>query len=181
MAFAFLGGNQALDFVGTLGARGTADDERLGALPDLADWIRQADIVDEFRAELTRRDLTAAIALRESLYAVITARIDGDAPPRRALAAVNAAAARPPATVHVTTGGRLRRSGDLSAVLSTVARAGLDLFGADRAAELKWCADDSCTHPFLDRSRGHRRRWCGMSGCGDRAKAAAYRKRQHTA
>ncbi|PYC65712.1 hypothetical protein C7C45_27955 [Micromonospora arborensis] len=30
------------------------------------------------------------------------------------------------------------------------------------------------------RSRGARRRWCGMRGCGDRAKAAAYRQRRRT-
>ncbi|MGH1526542.1 CGNR zinc finger domain-containing protein [Leifsonia sp. L25] len=30
-----------------------------------------------------------------------------------------------------------------------------------------------CTRPFLDVSRASNRRWCGMSGCGDRAKAAA--------
>ncbi|MGI3785575.1 MAG: CGNR zinc finger domain-containing protein [Janthinobacterium lividum] len=34
--------------------------------------------------------------------------------------------------------------------------------------------DPTCTHRFLDRSRGHRRRW-EMAGCGDRAKTAAHR------
>jgi predicted RNA-binding Zn ribbon-like protein len=56
----------------------------------------------------------------------------------------------------------------------------LDLHGdADRPL-LSRCADDRCTRPFVDRSRGHRRRWCGMRGCGDRAKAAAYRARHRT-
>jgi predicted RNA-binding Zn ribbon-like protein len=63
-------------------------------------------------------------------------------------------------------------------VLVVLAADCLNLFdSADRQA-LHWCADPSCTRPFIDRSRGHRRRWCGMKGCGDRAKAAAYRARQ---
>ena len=52
--------------------------------------------------------------------------------------------------------------------------------GPDRAL-LRWCADAYCTRPFIDRSRGGRRRWCGMAGCGDRAKAAAYRMRKREA
>ena len=31
--------------------------------------------------------------------------------------------------------------------------------------------------PAPNRSRGHRRAWCGMEECGNRAKVAAYRRR----
>jgi predicted RNA-binding Zn ribbon-like protein len=51
----------------------------------------------------------------------------------------------------------------------------------DRRALLRRCDDPKCTRLFIDRSRGGRRRWCDMKGCGDRAKAAAYRRRhRHT-
>ena len=72
----------------------------------------------------------------------------------------------------------MSRNGDLRSGLSAVARAAIALFERADDSVLKWCADDDCTHPFLDTSRGHRRRWCGMAGCGDRAKAAAYRARK---
>jgi predicted RNA-binding Zn ribbon-like protein len=36
---------------------------------------------------------------------------------------------------------------------------------------------ERCTLWFLDVSRGHRRRWCSMTLCGNRAKAAAHRAR----
>ena len=42
--------------------------------------------------------------------------------------------------------------------LSAVARDALVLVEPGDAA-LKWCANPTCTHPFLDRSRGHRRRY----------------------
>jgi predicted RNA-binding Zn ribbon-like protein len=177
MQFAFVGGNSALDLIGTLGERATHDVERLTEPADLARWITEADVVDELVGEVSAADLRAAKALREALHGVVTALIAGSAPPRRATALVNAAAAGPPPVPHVSTGGRLRRTGDVAAALSAVARAGLALFEPDDRAVLRMCADRYCTHPFLDRSRGHRRRWCGMAGCGDRAKAAAYRRR----
>jgi len=69
-------------------------------------------------------------------------------------------------------------SGDADAVFALHARDCLDLFDSPDRAALRWCADAKCTRVFIDRSRGQRRRWCGMKGCGDRAKAAAYRRRQ---
>ncbi len=39
------------------------------------------------------------------------------------------------------------------------------------------CEGPSCTLYFLDISKNHKRRWCSMEVCGNRAKAAAYRKR----
>jgi predicted RNA-binding Zn ribbon-like protein len=43
---------------------------------------------------------------------------------------------------------------------------------------LRRCDGARCTRLFVDRSRDGRRRWCEMKGCGDRAKAAAYRQRR---
>jgi len=41
----------------------------------------------------------------------------------------------------------------------------------------------SCEHPncvlwFYDRTKAHKRRWCSMARCGNRAKVAEFRKRQ---
>ena len=66
----------------------------------------------------------------------------------------------------------------MTAALTAVARAAIELVGGPDRHLLRWCANDACTHPFVDRSRGGRRRWCGMAGCGDRAKARAYRARR---
>jgi predicted RNA-binding Zn ribbon-like protein len=39
------------------------------------------------------------------------------------------------------------------------------------------CEGPTCSLYFLDVSKNHRRRWCSMEVCGNRAKAAAHRKR----
>jgi predicted RNA-binding Zn ribbon-like protein len=40
------------------------------------------------------------------------------------------------------------------------------------------CANDGCRWVFHDESRAGRRRWCDMSSCGNRAKAARHRARK---
>jgi predicted RNA-binding Zn ribbon-like protein len=90
---------------------------------------------------------------------------------------VNAAAEAAPPVLRLDDNG-LHRYGDADAVFALLARDCLDLFDNPDRAALRWCADGNCTRAFVDRSRGQRRRWCGMKGCGDRAKAAAYRSRR---
>lgn len=43
------------------------------------------------------------------------------------------------------------------------------------------CANDGCRWIFYDESRAGRRRWCDMSSCGNRAKAARHRARRKAA
>ena len=42
---------------------------------------------------------------------------------------------------------------------------------------IKACEGHACTLMFLDRTKSHRRRWCSMAVCGNRAKQAALRER----
>jgi predicted RNA-binding Zn ribbon-like protein len=42
---------------------------------------------------------------------------------------------------------------------------------------VKACEGPRCTLMFADHTRGHARRWCSMAICGNRAKAAAHRRR----
>ncbi|MEW9310102.1 CGNR zinc finger domain-containing protein [Labrys neptuniae] len=44
-------------------------------------------------------------------------------------------------------------------------------------SNVKACEGASCTLVFADHTRGHRRRWCSMALCGNRAKQAAHRHR----
>ncbi|GAB2191167.1 CGNR zinc finger domain-containing protein [Sessilibacter sp. MAH2] len=43
---------------------------------------------------------------------------------------------------------------------------------------IKNCEGPTCTLWFLDISKNHKRRWCSMAVCGNRAKAAAYRAKK---
>ncbi len=46
-----------------------------------------------------------------------------------------------------------------------------------RPERLRICDNDRCRWVFFDASRTGRRRWCDMSSCGNRAKAARHRER----
>lgn len=178
MGFTYVSGNLALDFVGTLNERRTTRVENLKGPGDVADWLVGARVLGT-APPTDAGTLAAAIELREALYLLIEHFVDRPDRPlaRPVLAVVNACAAEDPPVPVLQPDARLVRVGTWRSGLSAVAREGLDLADVGEGA-LKWCADPSCTHPFLDRSRGHRRRWCEMSGCGDRAKAAAYRARR---
>jgi predicted RNA-binding Zn ribbon-like protein len=174
--FEFIADRPVLDFVPTVSDRGTADVEKLRSGADVTAWIAASGLVDTAPV-VGDADLPRVKAVREALFGLIAAVIDGRAPAPADRALVNATAAGVPPVLRLDDDG-LHRTGDLGAVLAALARDGLDLVAGPDAAFLHWCADETCTRPFLDRSRGQRRRWCGMKGCGDRAKAAAYRQRK---
>jgi predicted RNA-binding Zn ribbon-like protein len=174
--FEFVADRPALNFLPTIAARGTVDEEKLRSELDLADWIVQSGILDR-PPRIDLADLARVKALREAIYRMVVALINHGRvdPADRVL--VNLAAAAPPPVLRLDEDG-LHRDGDLDAVLAVLAADCLDLHASPDQDLLRWCADETCTRAFIDRSRGQRRRWCGMKGCGDRAKAAAYRQRQ---
>jgi predicted RNA-binding Zn ribbon-like protein len=177
MPFELFAGNLALDFVATVAERGTTNLERLATGADLAGWLVEAGVLDAPPA-VGEEELLEARAFREALFGLVRALTDQAVPAGSDRSLVNRVAAAAPPVPHLTEGGRVRRDGDLAGALAVVARAGIELFDHPDRQLVRWCADASCTRPFIDRSRGHRRRWCGMANCGDRAKAAAYRQRQ---
>lgn len=181
VSFVYVSGNLALDLVGTLNERWTTRVENLRDGSDVSNWLAGAGVLDE--PPVANADtLREAVALREALFTIVRNLIDAphEPLPRTELGGVNGAAAYPPPTMTLRPDGHLQRDGTWRAGLSAVARDGIALTDTGDA-ELKWCAAPACTHPFLDRSRGHRRLWCEMAACGDRAKAAAYRARRRTA
>ncbi|MFI6345500.1 CGNR zinc finger domain-containing protein [Streptomyces sp. NPDC050560] len=175
----FLCGSPALDFAATLRARDTVRFELFVTPERLSAWFLGSGLVDAVTS-CDEADVAAAIALREAVYALVTARRRDEPYGEDALAAVNAAAGRPPATPRLTPAGRWTQATAPEA-LSTVARHAVELLAGPDAPLMKECANPPCTRVFLDRSRGSRRQWCGMESCGNRLKAAAYRSRKRQA
>lgn len=173
----YVSGNLALDLVGTLNERWTTRVENLHNGADVAAWLVGAGVLDT-APPTDGNTLSEALRLRESAFALVQHLIDtpDKSLPVTALEEINRAAAQPAPQVALRADGRLERHGDWQAGLAAVARDAIALANPGEAKP-KWCADPACTHPFLDRSRGHRRRWCEMKACGDRAKARAYRAR----
>lgn len=184
-------GTLALDLLNTAhGSPDSGDLEGLRSPDHLVAWLRQTGLVDDAGAHPALRAppglrilLTEAHRLRDAIRGVVQALCAGERVPPHAVYGLNRAlgAARPTSALVVdTAGGRivdLDGGGSPLAVLAPVARAAADLVVGADPARLRRCASDSCGLWFLDSSKGGRRKWCSMATCGNRAKAAAHRRR----
>ena len=73
---------------------------------------------------------------------------------------------------------RARRWQTPDSLLLPIAQSMAELATSDDFSYLKACEGPTCTLVFLDRTRGHARRWCNMAVCGNRAKQATHRERE---
>ncbi|MEW2290983.1 ABATE domain-containing protein [Streptomyces sp. NPDC047841] len=177
MRHVFPCGTLTLDFVGTLQERrATVPIERIGAPGLLDSWFVESGLLDE-RPVSDHADLRAALELREAIYLLVRARLDGDALPAGAVTAVNRRAAGVPVALWLGPGGTSRR-GTAAQALADLAREAVEIVAGRDAALLRECGRPECTQVYLDRSRGRRREWCAMWTCGNRVKAAALRARR---
>ncbi|MEV4170252.1 ABATE domain-containing protein [Nonomuraea sp. NPDC049709] len=177
MDFTFVSGNLGLDLAGTVGHRRGERIDLLATPGDLAHWTVAAGLLDTPPA-VSGDDLARTVALREAIYRLASAARTGapfEAADRETL---NWAAGHAPASVLLGEDG-LERGGDLPAALSSTARAAAELLGGPQAALIRECEADPCTRLYIDASHRRTRRWCDMRGCGNRAKAAAFRARRH--
>ncbi|MGY1497371.1 CGNR zinc finger domain-containing protein [Streptomyces sp. QTS52] len=175
MKFAFVSGSAALDFVGTVQNRRDDALDLLTAPADLTDWSVASGSLDS-PASATRADLTTALHLREAIYRLVVASTNGSLLPPEDCAVVNRAAARNPVRCELLPDGTVVRHGTIGAVLSTLARDAVELI-TRTPEQVKECAAPRCTRLYVDRSHRGSRRWCDMTRCGNRAKAALYRSR----
>jgi predicted RNA-binding Zn ribbon-like protein len=187
-----LGGALCLDFVNTVDPRlKRPQEDYLVTFEQLAQWGRYVGVLSaaEERAllALAARDTSfaadvqqRAIELRAALYELVR-------PPRRraarALEILNREFTR---TASARVLGRHRDDYRLSwsadspheRLLGTIAQSALELLTSPALDRVRECAGDGCGWLFLDVSKAHRRRWCSMAICGNRAKAQRHRQRQ---
>ena len=67
---------------------------------------------------------------------------------------------------------------NLEAPLWPIARSAAELLASDQLEFVRACASKTCEWLFLDESKNHRRRWCDMTKCGNRAKVRSFYNRQ---
>ena len=67
---------------------------------------------------------------------------------------------------------------DTASLLAPILLAAADLVNRANWQHVRRCENPSCTLWFHDKSKSHKRRWCTMSVCGNRMKAAAFRARR---
>ena len=177
--FHFLADRPVLDFLATIAERGTTDEEKLQQPGDFGDWAAECGVTTN-RISVSPDQLAHAVAVREAIYRTLGAVTDRTAPRRQDVDLINQAAQPPRPVPRLTRSGAVTRDGNLEAVLAVLACDCIELIhGPDREL-LRRCDDPKCTRLYVDRSRGRRRRWCGMQGCGNRAKAARYRRRRRS-
>ena len=176
MDFVFVSGDLALDFIGTVTWRRDVPEELLTTPADAARWAVEAGVLTK-PPTLDDADLRRLRELREAVYRLVRATLEGRPWRPRDLALVNAQADNPPPRFHLTATGTTHHGG-ADSVAWAVARAAAGLLDGADAGRIRECDRDRCTRVFIDRSRTGNRRWCGMAECGNRIKAAHYRVRK---
>jgi predicted RNA-binding Zn ribbon-like protein len=161
----------------------------------LIGWMRAANLIDSEWSErisieqsIAQLDLMAerARALRETFRDLVVERVTEQRPASAAsLRVLNrhlSKGARYPQLVLSDEGlleleWRANRRGP-DQLLSLLAQPMAELLASPKFANVKNCEWPPCTLWFLDVSKNGKRRWCTMSVCGNRAKAAAHRARK---
>lgn len=192
-------GNLALDWANEVGGPGERlhlhEGHRLAqTYDDLVALELQAGELGRSEARALRRAASGrpaeadrvgekAMALSRSIYRVFSAIAAGRKPPAADMALLAAAAEDANRRRRlVLVNGRLEwmwptDDAALERVLWPVSGAAAQLLTAQRIEILRECASDTCEWLFLDRSRNRTKRWCSMSGCGNRAKARRHYER----
>jgi predicted RNA-binding Zn ribbon-like protein len=184
--FRFRGDHPALDLAATLAARKKPEPRELLAEPaDLDRWFEAAGIVDARPHPKSRpRDLDAARQLREAIYRIAIALLENKPAAPDDLSLLNHHSDQAIPTPHLEPGPTKRSPPRITwteptppALLASIARAAILLFGSPQATRIRHCEGQGCAILFLDTSRAGGRRWCSMAGCGNKAKVAAFRER----
>ncbi len=136
------------------------------------------------RKEEAQQALESAIELREAISGIFYAVTRRKPVPASALAVLNRHVQEAVRHLKLIPGKRRFEwkfdpgPDDLHAPIWPIARDAAELLASDRLEFVRACASKSCEWLFLDESKNHRRRWCDMTKCGNRAKAKRFYARQ---
>lgn len=176
--FAFVGNCLALDFAQTGGEGYRARWESWHSPSDLADWAEAAPGLG-IRPHADVHDLAVARNLREAIWAVARNMVERRDIARDSIAVIEKVAMQPDIPPVWRDGSRvLSDAVGFDAVMSSVARDALTLFGTSLAERLRECENPKCQLMFVDRSRPGKRQWCSMGRCGNLIKVARHRSKK---
>lgn len=150
---------------------------------DVLQWLARYGIVPavEGKAFTTGELLTQAKALRALARQLITEFKEEKSPEIRELNQYLHAFGTTPSLTKDTEGklklSRISHSNSIGTLLGPVAEAVAQLLVEGNFALVKQCEHPDCILWFYDRTKAHKRRWCSMALCGNRYKAAQFRKR----
>jgi len=183
--FYFIANNLVLDFVNTL-----VVDERdepldlLRTADDLTEWASAAGLstrkVGPTSGGQDQDLFERSLCLRSELKKMAKAVSEGKRAPTSVIKAINDELSRghghfelsaTPTGYSTTFRKEDESSSDL---LMPIAESAARLLSEGDLDLVRKCQRSACVLYFYDNSKRHGRRWCSMSACGNRAKAAAF-------
>lgn len=198
----FLADARGLDFLNSIATPVDTPFDWINDGRGLVDWLRQAGLapLDDLEGIIARampseldRVADQARDLREWFRGVVKARMGRplDAEVLKDLEPLNRLLERDESygrlVLHGAGGGdghghlafeTARRWRSPESLLIPIGEAMARLMVEEDFTQVKACEGPACTLMFADHTRGHARRWCSMSVCGNRAKVAAHRRRK---
>lgn len=179
----FVGDHLAINLINTRRMSKDGPTDILQSDDDVKTWLKRLEVpVSKGEYSFAMGELLErARELREIAFTAIEERKAGKKP---SLIALNRFLERAPShtALHFDPARNLsvtRIYGNETAegVLAPVAEAVADLLANANFDLVRHCEGEGCVLWFYDQTKGHRRRWCTATGCGNRAKVAAFRAR----
>lgn len=178
-----VGDHLALDMLNTEARDDGAAIDFWTSADDVLAWLSAQHIAA--RGMVDKHELLAqAHALRTLARRLIGRRQEGDADRDADIASLNRylhAAVSAPHLERDDDGklqlARTARGEAMAALLGPLAEAVAQLLVEGDFALVRQCEHPDCILWFYDRTKSHKRRWCSMAVCGNRYKAAQFRKR----
>lgn len=174
----FIADERALDFINTLAMAEHSPHDFLQSDEDVLLWLNHVG----FAAAAVGKPgelLAAARALRSTIRELVTAKKRGET---LALNALNTWLAQAQSYLQISDDGgeilRVERKYLLTTpqqVLAPIVENAAYLLAEGEFAYVRQCEHPECTLWFYDKTKAHRRRWCSMALCGNRAKVARFR------
>ncbi|WP_443699114.1 CGNR zinc finger domain-containing protein, partial [Pseudomonas sp.] len=183
---AFVAGDRLLDFLNTVDFSGRAGNHnRLTSYSSVVEWSLAAAIIDSAEAQAisliaanapfqAKQALIDLVQWRETVYQVFSAVSQKHEPSPEEWRIIEVS------IQYAISSASLKRndigiahwvavSNGLTTIPQRLALGLHELLASDLVAKIKQC--EGCTWLFIDTSKNHRRRWCSMATCGNRAKA----------
>lgn len=178
--YEFVGNNLGVDFVNTeINVRGELVDLLLSE-SDVMQWLEQASIdVDLVQG----MDLGNLLAFRKKARQLLSQIIEKQSIEDELIATLNKYMQNYKMQYqleHSATEYQLIKHNicqSTADIIGLLAYELANLLSSEQRAYLKRCLNPDCVLMFVDNSRSHKRRWCSMETCGNRAKVSKhYRK-----
>ena len=177
-----LADQRALDMLNTQARKDGAVLDYWQSGDEVLRWLEQAGITAEAASTVDRDQLLAqARALRALARRLVEGRKEDKT---EDIGALNAYLHACPSTPHLEQGSdgqlvltRIARGEPIASLLGALAQDLAQLLVEGDFSLVRQCEHPDCVLWFYDRTKAHKRRWCSMALCGNRHKAAQFRKK----